>query len=90
MKNKASMPRSISCSENKQTAPNDYQAYFDLAVCLFSEHDIERGIEALFFIQENDAEFKEGAAKEMIGLFAFAFALERKRTINPFNTKSKI
>ncbi|CAC9642345.1 tetratricopeptide repeat protein [thiotrophic endosymbiont of Bathymodiolus puteoserpentis (Logatchev)] len=49
-------------------SPNDYQAYFDLAVCLFSEHDIERGIEALFFIQENDAEFKDGAAKEMIGM----------------------
>ncbi len=49
-------------------SPNDYQARFDLAVCLFAEHDIEQGMEMLFFIQENDANFKDGAAREMIGV----------------------
>lgn len=53
-----------------QTAknPNDYQAHFDLAVCLFAQHNIEKGMENLFFIQQNQADFKEGVAKEMIGL----------------------
>ncbi len=47
---------------------DNYQAHFDLAVCLFSEHDIEQGMENLFFIQENNPDFREGAAKEMIGV----------------------
>ncbi|RUM78927.1 MAG: co-chaperone YbbN, partial [Candidatus Thioglobus sp.] len=33
-------------------SPDDYQARFDLAVCLFAQHDIEQGMEMLFFIQE--------------------------------------
>jgi putative thioredoxin len=49
-------------------SPDDYQARFDLAVCLFAKHDIEQGMEMLFFIQENSPEFKEAAAKEMIGM----------------------
>ena len=49
-------------------SPDDYQARFDLAVCLFAQHDIEQGMEMLFFIQENSPKFKEAAAKEMIGM----------------------
>jgi putative thioredoxin len=49
-------------------SPDDYQARFDLAVCLFAQHDIEQGMEMLFFIQENNPKFKEAAAKEMIGM----------------------
>ncbi|CAB5496209.1 Thioredoxin [Bathymodiolus thermophilus thioautotrophic gill symbiont] len=49
-------------------SPDDYQAHFDLAVCLFSQHDIEQGMENLFFIQTNKPDFKAGAAQEMIGL----------------------
>jgi putative thioredoxin len=49
-------------------SPDDYQARFDLSVCLFAQHDIEQGMEMLFFIQENSPEFKEEAAKEMIGM----------------------
>lgn len=53
-----------------QTAenPDDYQAHFDLAVCFFAQHDIEKGMENLFFIQQNQPNFKAGAAKEMTGL----------------------
>ncbi|MBC8493913.1 MAG: tetratricopeptide repeat protein [Candidatus Thioglobus sp.] len=50
------------------SAPNDYQVRFDLAVCLFAQHDIEAGMEMLFFIQENEPNFKEGVAREMIGM----------------------
>ena len=31
-------------------SPDDHQARFDLAVCAFARHDIEQGMEALFFI----------------------------------------
>ena len=50
------------------STPNDYQVRFDLAVCLFAQHDIEEGMEMLFFIQENESNFKEGAPREMIGM----------------------
>ncbi|CAC9616787.1 hypothetical protein [uncultured Gammaproteobacteria bacterium] len=49
-------------------SPDNYQANFDLALCLFAQHEVEQGMEKLFFIQENNPDFKEGAAKEMIGL----------------------
>ncbi|SMN00808.1 FIG000875: Thioredoxin domain-containing protein EC-YbbN [uncultured Candidatus Thioglobus sp.] len=47
-------------------SPDDYQARFDLAVCLFAQHEIEQAMAMLFYIQENAADFKEGAAREMI------------------------
>ncbi|ALE52922.1 hypothetical protein SP60_06755 [Candidatus Thioglobus autotrophicus] len=50
------------------STPNDYQVRFDLAVCLFAQHEIKEGMEMLFFIQENEPSFKEGAAREMIGM----------------------
>ena len=50
------------------SSPNDYQVRFDLAVCLFAQHDTEAGMDELFFIQENKPDFKEGAAREMIGM----------------------
>jgi len=48
------------------TEPENMQAKFDLAICYFSEHNIESGMDQLFVIMEKDSEFKEGAAKEMI------------------------
>jgi putative thioredoxin len=49
-------------------SPDDYQARFDLAVCLFAQHDIKQGMEMLFFVQENNPKFQDEAAKEMIGM----------------------
>ncbi len=48
--------------------PDDYQARFDLALCLFAQHETEKGMDHLFFIQEHEPEFKDGAAREMIGM----------------------
>lgn len=48
--------------------PDDYQARFDLAVCLFAEYEIDKGMEELFYIQENQSDFEDGAAREMIGM----------------------
>ena len=49
-------------------SPDDYQARFDLAVCLFAQHDIKQGMEMLFFVQENNPKFQDEATKEMIGM----------------------
>ncbi len=48
--------------------PDNTQARFDLALCLFAEYDVEQGLEMLFFIQQHHSDFKDGAAREMIGL----------------------
>lgn len=48
--------------------PDNNQARFDLAVCFIAQHNIEKGVELLFKIQQNDDKFREGAAREMIGM----------------------
>lgn len=70
----------------KQT-PDDYQARFDLAVCLFSEYDIEQGMEMLFFIQEKDASFKDGAAREMIGMICNMLANSNPEQSNTYRRR---
>ncbi len=49
-------------------SPEDYQARFDLAICLIATHEIEKAMDELFFIQTSEPEFKDGAAREMIGM----------------------
>jgi len=68
-------------------APDDYQARFDLAVCLFSEYDIEQGMEMLFFIQEKDASFKDGAAREMIGMICNMLANSNPEESNTYRRR---
>jgi putative thioredoxin len=46
--------------------PDDYNAHFDSAICEIAQHNTQQALEHLFYIQQNNAEFKEGAAKEMI------------------------
>ena len=45
---------------------SDYDALFDLAICLIAEHDYKIAIDNLFIIFEQNQEYKEGAVKEMI------------------------
>lgn len=45
---------------------NDYAARFDLAIRQISSYEYNEAIDNLFYIQENNADYKEGAAKEMI------------------------
>jgi putative thioredoxin len=53
---------------NERIANNadDYDARLDLALCEMSRHDYERAMEQLFYIQEHNPDYKEGAAREMI------------------------
>ena len=46
--------------------PDDFDARFDLATCLVAEHDYSKAMDHLFVIFEQNPEYKEGAAKEMI------------------------
>lgn len=44
----------------------DFDAAFDLAICLIAEHRYKESIDNLFYIFDKNAEYKEGAVKEMI------------------------
>ena len=46
--------------------PDDSSARFDLSVRLTSEYKYREAVDNLFYIQQHDAEFKDGAAKEML------------------------
>lgn len=48
------------------TAPDDYDAHFDMAVCLVAEHQYQQAMDHLFSIFDKEPEYKEGAAREMI------------------------
>ena len=53
-------------SERIADNPADSDARFDLAICRMSQHDYASAMDELFYILENDLEYKEGAAREMI------------------------
>ncbi len=46
--------------------PDDYDARFDCAICEIAEHNIQQALDHLFYIQQNNADYKQGAAREMI------------------------
>ena len=52
----------IRVSENS----DDFDSRFDLAICLVAEHDYIQAMDNLFFIFDQNPEYKEGATKEMI------------------------
>lgn len=44
----------------------DYDALFDLAICLLAENDFEQAVDHLITIHQKSPDYKEGAAREMI------------------------
>ena len=46
--------------------PDDFDAHFDLSICLIAEYETMSAIEQLFYILERNIDYKEGAAKEML------------------------
>lgn len=48
------------------SAPDDHDAHFDLSICLVAEHDYRQAMDHLFAILENEPDYKQGAAREMI------------------------
>ena len=49
---------------------DDYDAYFDLAIRFIDQFNYSGAIDSLFYIQQHNADYKDGAAKEMIILIA--------------------
>lgn len=52
--------------ENIFLNPDDFDARLDCAICELAEANTEEALNQLFYIQEHKADYKEGAAKEMI------------------------
>ncbi|MCW9013878.1 MAG: tetratricopeptide repeat protein [Gammaproteobacteria bacterium] len=48
------------------TNANDHAARFDLSIRQIAQYQYQEAIDNLFYIQQQDAEYKAGAAKEMI------------------------
>lgn len=52
--------------------PADLKARFDLAICHLAEHRLDEAMEQLFESLNQNAQFQEGAARELIGLLCNA------------------
>lgn len=48
------------------TNPTDFDAQFDLSICLIAQYQYQEALENLFNILQKDPEYKKGVAKEMI------------------------
>ena len=46
--------------------PTDFDARFDLSICLIAQYQYQEAMEHLFNILQKDPEYKNGAAKEMV------------------------
>jgi len=66
----ASLAADVADSETLQSRlisnPDDSNARFDLSIRQISQHQYQDAVDNLFYIQQHDAEFRAGAAKEMI------------------------
>ena len=67
IKTKASQTAGLkTLKENILLNPDDFDARLDCAICELAEANTEEALLHLFYIQEHKADYKEGAAKEMI------------------------
>lgn len=46
--------------------PDNFDARFDCAICEIAEHNYQQALDHLLYIQQHNADYKEGAAREMI------------------------
>lgn len=56
--------------------PDDHDSRFDLAICQIAQYQYEDAVNDLFYILENNPDYKGGAAKEMIILVTNMIASE--------------
>ncbi|MBE9564563.1 MAG: tetratricopeptide repeat protein [Proteobacteria bacterium] len=69
------------------TNPDDYSAHFDCAICEIAQHNTQQALDHLFYIQQNNADFKEGAAKEMIVTIINTIAPNDPETAQKYRTQ---
>lgn len=53
-----------------ETDDKDHDARFDLSICLVAEHDYQQATDRLFEILQQEPDYKDGAAREMIASLA--------------------
>lgn len=49
-----------------ETAPDDHDIRFDLAICQVADYEYQQAIDNMFIIHQSDVNYKDGAAREMI------------------------
>lgn len=65
--NQAAKTQGIAVLQQRiETDKNDFDARFDLSICLLAVHETMAAIDHLFYILEHDIKFKDGAAKELV------------------------
>jgi len=69
------------------THPDDSNARFDCAICELAQHAPENALDHLFYIQQYDSEFKDGAAKELIISIINTIKENNPETAQKFRTK---
>lgn len=69
------------------TNPDNYEARFDAAICEIAQHNTQQALDHLFYIQQNNAEFKEGAAREMIITIINTIAPNNPEMAQQYRTK---
>lgn len=67
--------------------PDNYAARFDCAICEIAEHNYQQAFDHLFYIQQNNADFKEGAAREMIVTIINTIAPSNPEMAQQYRTK---
>jgi len=48
------------------TRPDDYDAHFDLGICYVASHEYQQAMDQLLYILQQQPDYKQGAAREMI------------------------
>jgi putative thioredoxin len=66
---------------------DDNDARFGLALCLVAGHLVDQAMEQLFRIVEMDAGFRDGAAREMIGLLSNMLAVNDPEAGNGYRRR---
>ncbi len=66
---------------------HSYEARFDCAICEIAEHNTQHALDHLFYMQQHNAEFKEGAAREMIITIINTIALNNPEKAQQFRAQ---
>lgn len=76
-----------SLKESILANPDDFSARFDCAICEIAQHNTQQALDHLFYIQQNNADYKDGAAKEMIVTIINTIAPNDPETAQKYRTQ---
>ncbi|MBO1923633.1 tetratricopeptide repeat protein [Thiomicrorhabdus sp. 6S3-12] len=67
--------------------PLDFDAYFDLSICLVTEYDYQGALESLFAIFDQEPNYKDGAAREMISYLLSSLSQSEPELVKKYRTR---